>query len=120
MRTAIMLFTRDLRLHDNPALAAACAAAERVVPLFVFDPASRRVVQTVKLPGAQVNTSIGGLSGSKLVGLTARSVYVFDIERGDLAHSAAAPVHVGCGFALVDGAVYFGSGPSLWRYRLPE
>jgi len=41
MRTAIVLFTRDLRVHDNPALAVACAAAERVVPLFVHDPAIR-------------------------------------------------------------------------------
>jgi deoxyribodipyrimidine photo-lyase len=39
MRTAVILFTRDLRVHDNPALAAACANAERVVPLFVHDPA---------------------------------------------------------------------------------
>jgi deoxyribodipyrimidine photo-lyase len=38
MRTAVVLFTRDLRVHDNPALAAACANADRVVPLFVFDP----------------------------------------------------------------------------------
>ena len=38
MRTAVVLFTRDLRVHDNPALAAACANAERVVPLFVRDP----------------------------------------------------------------------------------
>ena len=37
MRTAIVLFTRNLRVHDNPALAAAVAAAQRVVPLFVFD-----------------------------------------------------------------------------------
>ena len=37
MKTAIVLFTRDLRVHDHPALAAAVAAAERVVPLFVFD-----------------------------------------------------------------------------------
>ena len=29
MDTAIVLFTRDLRLHDNPALAAACAAPAR-------------------------------------------------------------------------------------------
>lgn len=34
-----MLFTRDLRLHDHPALATACAEAERVVPLFIFDDA---------------------------------------------------------------------------------
>jgi deoxyribodipyrimidine photo-lyase len=38
MSTSIMLFTRDLRVRDNPALAAACRA-ERVVPLFVFDDA---------------------------------------------------------------------------------
>ncbi|WP_020518861.1 cryptochrome/photolyase family protein [Catelliglobosispora koreensis] len=39
MRTIVMLFTRDLRVHDNPALAAASAHAEQVVPLFVLDPA---------------------------------------------------------------------------------
>jgi len=39
MDTAIVLFTRDLRLHDNPALNGACARARQVVPLFVVDPA---------------------------------------------------------------------------------
>jgi deoxyribodipyrimidine photo-lyase len=39
MDTAIVLFTRDLRTHDNPALAAACDRARAVVPLFVLDPA---------------------------------------------------------------------------------
>jgi len=38
MSTAsVMWFRRDLRLHDNPALLASCAADE-VVPLFVLDP----------------------------------------------------------------------------------
>ena len=37
MRTTVVLLTRDLRLHDNPALAAACAA-DRTVPLYVLDP----------------------------------------------------------------------------------
>jgi deoxyribodipyrimidine photo-lyase len=36
--TAVVLFNRDLRLSDNPALVAA-ARAERTVPLFVFDDA---------------------------------------------------------------------------------
>jgi deoxyribodipyrimidine photo-lyase len=36
MATALVLFNRDLRVHDNPALAAA-ARAERTVPLFVLD-----------------------------------------------------------------------------------
>src|ERR1700744_3847438 len=39
MDTALVLFTRDLRVHDNPALAGACARARQVVPLFVLDPA---------------------------------------------------------------------------------
>jgi deoxyribodipyrimidine photo-lyase len=37
MRTAIILFTRDLRVHDHPALRAAAEEAERIVPLFVLD-----------------------------------------------------------------------------------
>jgi len=37
MRTAVVLFTRDLRVHDHPALAAAARQAESVVPLFVLD-----------------------------------------------------------------------------------
>jgi len=36
IETSVVLFNRDLRVHDHPALAAA-AKAERVVPLFVFD-----------------------------------------------------------------------------------
>lgn len=39
METVIVLFNRDLRVHDHPALAAACERADRVVPLFVLDPA---------------------------------------------------------------------------------
>src|SRR5579863_2586968 len=36
---ALVLFTRDLRVRDNPALARACARARAVLPLFVVDPA---------------------------------------------------------------------------------
>jgi deoxyribodipyrimidine photo-lyase len=36
MKTSVVLFNRDLRTHDHPALTAA-AKAERAVPLFVFD-----------------------------------------------------------------------------------
>jgi deoxyribodipyrimidine photo-lyase len=34
---AVVLFTRDLRVRDQPALAAAAREVEHVVPLFVFD-----------------------------------------------------------------------------------
>ncbi len=37
MNTALVLFTRDLRVHDQAALATAAREAEHVVPLFVFD-----------------------------------------------------------------------------------
>ncbi len=36
-RRAILWFRRDLRLHDHPALTAAVAEADEVVPLFVLD-----------------------------------------------------------------------------------
>jgi deoxyribodipyrimidine photo-lyase len=39
MSVAIALFTRDLRVHDNPVLTAAAREADRVVPLFVVDDA---------------------------------------------------------------------------------
>ena len=39
MSTIVVLFTRDLRLHDHPALAAAVERASHVVPLFVVDDA---------------------------------------------------------------------------------
>ena len=37
--TALVWLRRDLRLHDHPPLTAALAAHERVVPVFVLDPA---------------------------------------------------------------------------------
>lgn len=40
--TAIVWLRRDLRVHDHPPLAAALAAHERVVPVFVLDPALLR------------------------------------------------------------------------------
>jgi deoxyribodipyrimidine photo-lyase len=38
MRTAIVWFRRDLRVHDHPALTAAHRSADRIVPAFVLDP----------------------------------------------------------------------------------
>jgi deoxyribodipyrimidine photo-lyase len=49
VKTAVVLFTRDLRVHDNPALAAAHRSADRVVPLFVRDPAIRAPARRLAL-----------------------------------------------------------------------
>ena len=37
MKTSLVLFTRDLRLHDHPALRAAARHADQVAPAFVID-----------------------------------------------------------------------------------
>ena len=39
---AVVVFTRDLRVHDHPALTEAVTSCERVVPLFVLDDAILR------------------------------------------------------------------------------
>lgn len=38
MSTAVLLFRRDLRLADQPALSAACAAHDRVLPVYLHAP----------------------------------------------------------------------------------
>jgi outer membrane protein assembly factor BamB len=88
--------------------------------LFEFDPQAMKVVKTISLPGAQTEISLGQDRSGKLVGLTTKGVYVLDPKTSELVHTAAAPVPVNCGFALVEGVVYFGSKAELWRYRLPE
>jgi deoxyribodipyrimidine photo-lyase len=52
MDAAIVLFTRDLRVQDNPALSAACSSAGQVVPVFVADPAPTVPPQSRAVPGA--------------------------------------------------------------------
>src|SRR5579875_3165248 len=37
MASSLVVFTRDLRVADNPALSTACARSAAVLPLFVFD-----------------------------------------------------------------------------------
>jgi deoxyribodipyrimidine photo-lyase len=71
MRTAVVLFTRDLRVHDNPALAAACANAERVVPLYVLDPKLQTVsanrVRFLHQALADLRQTLRGLGGDLVV-----------------------------------------------------
>ena len=65
MDTAIVLYARDLRVRDNPALAGACARAREVGPhgrrhaatrrgrVHVAGPATPFIHTPWKLPGAQ-------------------------------------------------------------------
>jgi deoxyribodipyrimidine photo-lyase len=56
---AVVLFTRDLRLHDHPALAAARREADEVVLLFVRDPALKASPRRLAL----LYELLGGLPG---------------------------------------------------------
>ena len=87
--------------------------------LFEFDPQTMQVVRTNTLPGAQAQISLGQHRSGLLIGLTSRAVYAFDPSKGEVVRTASAPIPINCGFALTDDAVYFGSGPTLWRYLLP-
>jgi streptogramin lyase len=85
--------------------------------LYIFDPREMKVTKSIPLPAGQLEISIGQLSDGRLAGLTRKGVYLLDPERGEIVRTAAAPVDVRCGFAVVDDAVYFGSNAELWRWR---
>lgn len=70
LRTIVVLFTRDLRVEDNPALSQACQHADTVVPLYVLDPAetpppNRLRFLTESL--ADLRESLRGLGGDLLI-----------------------------------------------------
>jgi hypothetical protein len=88
--------------------------------LLVLDPKSKEVTKTIPLPGGQTEISLGRHASGKLVGLAGGSVYVLDPGKDEITLTEKAPVPIRCGFALTDDAVYFGSGVTLWRYRLPK
>ena len=83
--TAIVLFTRDLRVHDHPALTAAVRSADRVVPLFVLDETLLRSSFAVPNRLAFLLESLADLDGA----LRERGAALV-VRRGDVAHEAMA------------------------------
>ncbi|WP_330181711.1 DNA photolyase family protein [Nocardia sp. NBC_01503] len=83
MSVAIALFTRDLRVGDNPILAAA-ARADAVVPLFVLDD---RILGRTGLGANRIRFLLAALSelDTELRGLGGRLV----LRRGDVAEEVA-------------------------------
>ena len=80
MKSAVVLFTRDLRLHDNPTLRAALDASETVLPLFVLDDGITRTRY-----GAAANRR--AFLAESLVDLDAslrRAGAALDVRRGDV------------------------------------
>jgi deoxyribodipyrimidine photo-lyase len=108
-RTAVVLFTRDLRVHDQAALGEAARTATQVVPLFVLDPALQR---PAKAPN-RVAFLLGALADLRrsLRGLGAELV----VRRGD-------PVEQTLRIAHAVGAthVFVGSDASAYAKRREE
>ena len=70
MTRAVVLFTRDLRVHDQAALSAAAEASAEVVPLFVLDDALRRSPardRFLRQALADLRSSLRGLGGDLVV-----------------------------------------------------
>jgi deoxyribodipyrimidine photo-lyase len=97
---SVVLFTSDLRLHDNPVLRAALHEADSVVPLFVHDDGVRGTGFAVPNKRAFLADCLADLdAGLRKRGgrLVIRSGDVADQVRTAVAESAAARVHVAGG-----------------------
>ncbi|MEV4560371.1 deoxyribodipyrimidine photo-lyase [Kitasatospora sp. NPDC049285] len=97
---AVVLFTQDLRLHDNPVLHAAVSAAEQVVPLFVVDPAVGRAGFAAANRVAFLAECLAGLdAGLRRVGsrLTVRHGDPAEQVARVVAEVGAGGVHVAAG-----------------------
>ena len=96
-RVSVALLTRDLRVHDNPVLAAAVADADLVVPLFVLDEAILRSAYHRPNRGRFLAECLGDLDGSlrqRGAGLVVRRGDWVDEVVAVVRDGAAATVHV--------------------------
>ena len=105
MRAAVALFTRDLRVHDNPMLRASLDAAERVHPLFVDDDGIRETRYGAAAGRrAFLDECLADLDGS-----LRRIGGALDVRRGDVVRETVAVVRrVGAEavFATADVSAY--------------
>ncbi|MEW1927043.1 MULTISPECIES: cryptochrome/photolyase family protein [unclassified Streptomyces] len=100
MTVSIVLFTSDLRLHDNPALRAALREADRIVPLFVYDDGLRATGFAVPNRDAFLADCLADLdTGLRKRGgrLVVRSGDVVDQVRRVASETGAERVHVAAG-----------------------
>ena len=84
----IVWFRRDLRLHDQPALTAACEECDEVTPLFVFD---EPLLQSHEFGSACVNFMLGCLK--ELASSLADRGITLQWRRGDQVEQVVQAVH---------------------------
>ena len=91
MTTSILWFRRDLRLGDHPALLAAAAAADEVVPLFVLDPA---LLRSAGARAGRLRASLTALRGDLDGALVIRTGDPAEVVPDLAAELGAGEVHV--------------------------
>jgi hypothetical protein len=98
----------------------AAPGAEGKGTLFVFDPRSRRAELTLPFAWTPVYNSVALGNDGAVWGLANEGIFRFDPQARTLALVARTPQPVTAGFVLMDGALYFASGATIYRYRLPQ
>jgi streptogramin lyase len=101
---------------------AICAAEGKVFvavgsKLYVFDPEKNAQVHEATLPGSQVEISLGLHSDGLFYGLSSGGIYSVNPKTYEMKLVGKPSVSIGCGFALTDTGIYFGSGAHLWRWK---
>jgi hypothetical protein len=87
--------------------------------LFVFDPSDRKVISKQKLPFSKpIYNSVALGSDGRIWGLAEEGIFAIDTKHNTVDLVARSPVKISGGFALRDGAVYFISGTTIYRYKL--
>jgi streptogramin lyase len=85
--------------------------------MFVFDPATRQIKRQGKMPfsGAIYNAVAIGPDG-KIWGLASSGIFAIDTKTDEAAMIAQSPKPITGGFAMSARAIYFISGPEVWRW----
>jgi outer membrane protein assembly factor BamB len=88
--------------------------------LFVFDLRSRKCIYTVPvtLGGITYNSVALGPNGG-VWGLAQDGIFRFDPKTRHMQLKVKTPAPVTAGFALLNGNIYYASGPVIYRYVLP-
>jgi hypothetical protein len=85
--------------------------------LFVFDPSARKIVSTQKLPFTKpIFNSVALGPDGRIWGLAEGGIFAIDIKRNTAELVKAAQITGG--FAMKDGAIYFISNSTVYRYKI--
>ena len=120
------------RVFDGPAVPKATSITDLVTgpnglvygiggnSLFVFDPATLRVIFRSPLPfSGQPYSSMGVGPDGKLWGLATAGIFNVSPDTNEVALVAQSPEQVTAGFGMDTKAIYFAAGPNVYRYSLP-